>query len=690
MDQRVGFPSSRMQLYRPHRKASFQVPQAAPTTGETPWRSVLGPESRLPNVYWGALSLSALRRKSYFTALQPADQVLLGSEATYRYVRQDTALWSALHAGRLTTSRLKDALGLRDHTAARIVGGPQYSELGVLKAYTHLLQPPYTPNPPPPPPPVQLRPLTANEPRGEAGRGQRSETESLELNESARLQFNAALRIAATSAPGESDLGPKVRLQTVASKGKAPGGIAGEVRACQDGSRGGYADEEDDWSADDRRRISELAALAVGAAGAVRMNLLWGSLQEAAAVATLAVLFPTSRLEEVGLLCLRDTSPWSVEPDDLPPIGASPDALITHHVPITLGDIQVARANLKATFETHGSGGCDCKNVATPELREAVRRVARSVLRSALVRHTQCPLAAAVEGDATKGPYPQYMLSPPNGIRKEPLVSSGSPPLPLHSFGWEEALEWLTAEIMCTSEQASGIVSASSRCTHPPTTAGSSFGFSTSPSSPLILSADTQQAAQQGLPPQQQQRRTGGDQQHADGGYGSTRDGNQEEDVVAIIPLREVVEVKNHCPFVYKGQRKARKRGLVLDYVVRDRGPIRSVWPLWVPQLQAHMACSGAESALILSRSASKGIRLFRIFRDDKYIEAAFDILRELQYSHVARKQPPGSDPWVGRAGFEDFVQRTVEVAGGAETIVVTSATPKLPGTDQLAFWSLK
>ncbi|GLI70675.1 hypothetical protein VaNZ11_015615 [Volvox africanus] len=670
MDKGVGLPSSRMQLYRPHRKAFLQVPHAAPTTGETPWRSVLGPESRLPNVYWGALSLAALRRKSYFTALQPADKVLLGSEATYRYVRQDTALWSALHAGRLTTSHLKDALGLRDHTAARIVGGPQYSELGVLKAYTHLLQPPYTP-------------------RGQAGGGQRSETEFLELNESARLQFNAALKIAATSAPGEPDFGAKVRLQPLPIDRTPSGGIAGYVHTCPDGSTGGYADEEDDWSADDRRRVSELAALAVGAAGAVRMNLLWGNLQEAAAVATLAILFPTSRLEEVGLLCLRDTSPWSVEPNDLPPLGASPDALITHHVPITLGDIKVARANLAAALKSHGSGGCDCKNSAPSELREAVRQVARSVLRSALVRHAQCPLAAAIEGDAPKGHYP-IVLSPQNGTSKGPPIISGSPPLPLHSYGWEEALDWLTSEIMCSSGQANGIDSASSRSTHSPTTSGPSFGFSTFPSSPLILSADTQPAAQQGQPPQQQQRRIGDDQQHADGGYEYKRDGNHDDDVMAVIPLREVVEVKNHCPFVYKGQRKARKRGLVLDYGVRDRGPIRSVWPLWVPQLQAHLACSGAESALLLSRSPSKGIRLFRIFRDDKYIEAAFDILRELQYSHVARKQPPGSDPWVGRAGFEDFVQRTREVAGGAETIVVTSATPQLPGTDQLAFWSLK
>ncbi|GIL82547.1 hypothetical protein Vretifemale_11369 [Volvox reticuliferus] len=679
MDQRIRFPpSARMQPYRSHRRACIRVPHAAPTTGEAPWRSVLGPESRLPNVYWGALSLATLRRKSYFTALQPVDQVLLGSEATYCYVRQDTALWSALHAGRLTTSRLKDALGLRDRTAARIVGGPQYPELGVLKAYTHLLQPPYTPSPPPPPTPLQLRPPTAPsaKPCDEAGGAQRSETEFLELNESARLQFNAELQIGAISAPGEPDFGVQVRPQT---NRKASGDMEGDVLTqIREGSTKASADEQDDWSTDDRRRISELAALAVGAAGAVRMNLLWGNLQEAAAVATLAVLFPTSRLEEVGLLCLRDSSPWSIELNDLPPIGASPDALITHYVPITHGDIQVARSSLTAVLRGHGSGDCHFKNAVPSAARDAVRQVARSVLRSALVRHTQCPRAAATERDAAEGgPYAATLPSPNCTSRGLP-ISSWGPSLPLHSYGWEEALDWLSAAILCPSEKASGIGSASSTEPTPP-----KF-----PSSPSIISIGTHQAAQQEQPPPQQQQRQASRDQHAFAGYGKS--GDHDDDVVAVIPLREVVEVKNHCPFVYKGQRKARKRGLVIDYVVRDRGPIKSVWPLWVPQLQAHMACSGAESALLLSRSASKGIRLFRMFRDDSYIEAAFDILRELQYSQVARKQPPGSDPWVGRAGYEDFVQHTVEVACGAETVVVTSVTPQLPGTDHLAFWSLK
>ncbi len=56
--------------------------------------------------------------------LHPGEH-LASTPRTASYVRQDSALGGALHGGRLTTSRLKDAMGLRDGAAARLVGGPQ-------------------------------------------------------------------------------------------------------------------------------------------------------------------------------------------------------------------------------------------------------------------------------------------------------------------------------------------------------------------------------------------------------------------------------------------------------------------------------------------------------------------------------------------------------------------------------------
>ena len=45
--------------------------------------------------------------------------------APRRYVRQDDALWQALHAGTLTTSVLPGALGMKEPWAARQIQGPQ-------------------------------------------------------------------------------------------------------------------------------------------------------------------------------------------------------------------------------------------------------------------------------------------------------------------------------------------------------------------------------------------------------------------------------------------------------------------------------------------------------------------------------------------------------------------------------------
>ncbi|EFJ51172.1 hypothetical protein VOLCADRAFT_116519 [Volvox carteri f. nagariensis] len=629
--------------------------------GDAPWRSVLGPESRLPNVFWGAVSPGSLRRMSYYTALPPVELLVLAGEATY--------------------SRLKDALGLRDQTASRVVGGPQ---------------PPYVPPP---------SPLGAAD-------GQRSETEALQLNEAARLQYNAAMGTAeGESAPLEEcfeGIGARGTKGMKAESGRSwagrpsgggsGGGVRGRSRSAVEGGGGGAAeaDEEEGWSRADRRRISELAALAVGAAGAVRMRLLWGTLQEAAAVATLATLYPDSQLEEVGLLCLSDPRKWGVEPHELPPLGASPDALITHNVLITRRDVEAARAELmrstaavnsqQVILGQQGSRGA----AASQTMREAAHGVARAVLRAALVRHTQPALSLPATTTGTNIPtatstilgtcsssgsdgsngggavggggatrlapsattHPQYRgassspftttgtRSSGDGIRtlpmRPPVGSSRDAPPPLFACGWDAALDWLVTELLRLRYDGVGT---------------EDDGHAAGPLACRARGLDT---------------------------------------VMAVVQLREVVEVKNHCPFVSKSQRKARKRGLVIDYVVRDRGPISSVWPLWVPQLQAHMACSGADSALLLSRSPSRGVRLFRMFRDDAYIEAAFDILRELQCSHVARRQPPGCDPWVGRAGYEDFVQRTVAVSFEAETIVTTSATPKLPGADYAAFWDMR
>ncbi|KAG2498610.1 hypothetical protein HYH03_003359 [Edaphochlamys debaryana] len=590
---------------KPHRVRG--APPCATGSASSAFRSTLGPESRLPNVYFNSLSPGSLRRLHNFTALPPPDLVELNGDASYRYVRQESSLWSELHAGRLTTSRFKDALGLRDRTAARVVGGPQAAEQGVNRAYAHLLQPLHVP---PATTPRAGADVTDQRAAG-AGEEAAGPGAAGRINEEARLRYNEELWAEAAA--------------------------------------GREAEPEPGWSEADQRRISEAAALAVGAAGALRLRLLWGTLQEGAALATLGQLFPSSQLEEVGLLCLADPRPWGAEPNEIPPIGASPDALITHHLHITHADIQTARDELHAS--------------AAAPTPDATRAAARALLRRALERHTQAAAAAWAPGGAPAAP------AAGNGTSSS--SSSGSSTstapydasyyrdrsLPLYDSGTGEAVEWLAAQL------GGGAAAAAA--------AGVQLGGSVPAPSGSGHSAEGAGA----------------------GGGGSGGGG----DVAAVVRYREIVEVKNHCPFLYKGQRKARKRGINIDYVMSDRGAVASLWPLWVPQLQAHLAAAGADSGLLLSRSLSRGVRVFRIYRDDAYLTEAFAWVRELQVGHVARKEPPGPDPWARRPGFKDFVARTVALAQGSAVVIETRTTPRVSadGTVEAvngagAFWKMR
>ena len=60
------------------------------------------------------------------------------------------------------------------------------------------------------------------------------------------------------------------------------------------------------------------------------------------------------------------------------------------------------------------------------------------------------------------------------------------------------------------------------------------------------------------------------------------------------------------------------------------------VWPLWVPQLQAHMAAADVASVLLLSRSATRGVRVFRMYR------LVASVSYPINAEHKQRKTPAG------------------------------------------------
>ena len=84
-----------------------------------------------------------------------------------------------------------------------------------------------------------------------------------------------------------------------------------------------------------------------------------------------------------------------------------------------------------------------------------------------------------------------------------------------------------------------------------------------------------------------------------------------------LTPL--ALQVKNHSPFAYRSRPSlsaARRTG---TWLVADSGPRVGVPVQYMPQLQIEMLATGLRSALFVSRSATLGTNVFRVWRDDTY-----------------------------------------------------------------------
>lgn len=152
----------------------------------------------------------------------------------------------------------------------------------------------------------------------------------------------------------------------------------------------------------------------------------------------------------------------------------------------------------------------------------------------------------------------------------------------------------------------------------------------------------------------------------------------------AVGDIVEVVEVKNTCPFDYSPA--ARSRGK-RRFAVSDRGPRDRIDPVWVPQLQLHMLCAGTQSALLVSRSVTLGLRIFRMPRDDRYLQTMLRLVSKLWQDHALRRRPPPRDVYGRLSEHKELLKRTKELAAAA--VVVREVPPEevaLPGRDMRFF----
>lgn len=147
----------------------------------------------------------------------------------------------------------------------------------------------------------------------------------------------------------------------------------------------------------------------------------------------------------------------------------------------------------------------------------------------------------------------------------------------------------------------------------------------------------------------------------------------------------DVVEVKNTCPFGMVSSRRANGK-LHARYVVSDRGPRERVAVDWVPQLQLQMLCSGTPSALLASRSATKGIRVFRMARDEVYLRQMLAVASRLWTAHVLLRCPPPADAYTSMPEYGAFLQRTVQIAHNAEVVAAVADCEIAPCADRRPF----
>ena len=119
--------------------------------------------------------------------------------------------------------------------------------------------------------------------------------------------------------------------------------------------------------------------------------------------------------------------------------------------------------------------------------------------------------------------------------------------------------------------------------------------------------------------------------------FGQSSDNRSDDDTAGGGWERLVVEVKNHSPF---RRDPSGKSGV---FYVDDRTPFETPPPYHVPQLQMEMLAADTTAGLLCMQSATRGIRVFRIERDDEYCAGMLRTLGAMHEEYVLRGREPRS-----------------------------------------------
>jgi hypothetical protein len=137
---------------------------------------------------------------------------------------------------------------------------------------------------------------------------------------------------------------------------------------------------------------------------------------------------------------------------------------------------------------------------------------------------------------------------------------------------------------------------------------------------------------------------------------------------------RLVVEVKNSSPF-----RKGPGGGSAAKFEVTDRDPFASPPAYHMPQLQMEMLAAGTQAGLLCMQSATRGVRVFYVRRDDRYVAAMLGILSDFFVHYVRTGVPPPERAFNARRDHQALVRATRRVAASC-VLVEEMAHARLPG----------
>ena len=289
------------------------------TTRVTPHERV--ESGRVPNLFWRAVAMEDLRASPDFDALPDESSVALAGARSFAYVRQGTAAWDALHDGRLTTGILKACLGFNEeYVDKRALGLGRRGHGGhhaILNAVHRLRRTKWCEDEVEESLAVEASRETpscekALQWRRERRRGRERRRRGCDRDAAGRDEFVAG-RFDGVSRGAT----PEVEKEEGFEKKKR-----GKKMSCGKKNRA---------AGDGAQMLTNAQySRAVAHGGEQAIRLAWGSAQEASTLTALMTYYEQCTVHEAGL-CMLDVSKipkhWNVGP--LPPVGASPDGLIT-------------------------------------------------------------------------------------------------------------------------------------------------------------------------------------------------------------------------------------------------------------------------------------------------------------------------------------------------------------------------